>query len=116
MEADKTFWGICLSLSCSRLLRIILYYSGHCLPTAYTRVAGNKKGIFTRDRQPKAAAHLVRKRYWKIAEALDSATPPGDVEEYVCTRSWKNTDTATHVLEKQDEFQEQDVELRNETN
>ena len=32
------------------------------------RVAGNKKGIFTRDRQPKMSAHLLRWRYWKLAE------------------------------------------------
>uniref|UniRef100_A0A2K5R7X3 Glucuronidase beta n=1 Tax=Cebus imitator TaxID=2715852 RepID=A0A2K5R7X3_CEBIM len=31
------------------------------------RVLGNKKGIFTRQRQPKAAAFLLRERYWKIA-------------------------------------------------
>ena len=33
------------------------------------RVAGNRKGLFTRERQPKMAAHLLRKRYqsmlWK---------------------------------------------------
>ena len=27
------------------------------------RVVGNRKGIFTRDRQPKLAAHLLRQRY-----------------------------------------------------
>jgi beta-glucuronidase len=27
------------------------------------RVMGNKKGVFTRDRQPKAAAHMLRKRW-----------------------------------------------------
>ena len=31
-----------------------------------TRVAGNKKGILTRQRQPKAAAHLLRQRYLNI--------------------------------------------------
>ncbi len=31
------------------------------------RVNGNKKGIFTRQRQPKAAAHLLRRRYWQMA-------------------------------------------------
>jgi hypothetical protein len=51
--------------------------------SAFTRVGGNKKGIFTRDRQPKASAHLVRKRYWAIAEELDSATPPNDLSVYV---------------------------------
>ncbi|XP_062392209.1 beta-glucuronidase isoform X2 [Sardina pilchardus] len=32
-----------------------------------TRVVGNKKGVFTRQRQPKAAAFLLRDRYWRIA-------------------------------------------------
>lgn len=31
-----------------------------------TRVGGNKKGILTRQRQPKAAAHLLRQRYLNI--------------------------------------------------
>jgi beta-glucuronidase len=30
------------------------------------RVLGNKKGVFSKDRQPKAAAHLVRSRWKKI--------------------------------------------------
>jgi beta-glucuronidase len=30
------------------------------------RVLGNKKGVFSRDRQPKAAAHLVRARWTRI--------------------------------------------------
>ena len=30
-----------------------------------SRVAGNKKGAFTRDRQPKAAAHALRRRWRK---------------------------------------------------
>ncbi|XP_074869413.1 beta-glucuronidase [Carettochelys insculpta] len=34
---------------------------------ATTRVLGNKKGIFTRQRQPKAAAFILRDRYWKLA-------------------------------------------------
>jgi beta-glucuronidase len=29
------------------------------------RVGGNKKGVFTRDRQPKAAAHILRRRWRK---------------------------------------------------
>jgi beta-glucuronidase len=28
-----------------------------------TRVDGNKKGVFTRDRRPKAAAHALRRRW-----------------------------------------------------
>jgi beta-glucuronidase len=27
------------------------------------RVDGNKKGVFTRERRPKASAHLVRRRW-----------------------------------------------------
>lgn len=32
-----------------------------------TRVMGNKKGMFTRQRQPKAGAFLLKERYWRIA-------------------------------------------------
>lgn len=32
-----------------------------------TRVVGNKKGIFTRQRQPKSSAFILRDRYWKLA-------------------------------------------------
>ena len=31
-----------------------------------TRVVGNKKGVFTRDRQPKGSARLLRKRYTQL--------------------------------------------------
>ncbi|XP_074969006.1 beta-glucuronidase [Phalacrocorax aristotelis] len=40
-----------------------------------TRVLGNKKGIFTRQRQPKSAAFVLRERYWKIANE-SSCLPP----------------------------------------
>ncbi|KAG8233860.1 hypothetical protein J437_LFUL006883 [Ladona fulva] len=36
-----------------------------------TRVVGNKKGVFTRERQPKASARLLRERYLELAEKLD---------------------------------------------
>jgi beta-glucuronidase len=32
-------------------------------PPGVFRVDGNKKGVFTRDRRPKAAAHLLRRRW-----------------------------------------------------
>ncbi|XP_029304657.1 beta-glucuronidase [Cottoperca gobio] len=32
-----------------------------------TRVVGNKKGVFTRNRQPKAAAFILKERYWRLA-------------------------------------------------
>ncbi|CAJ0944699.1 unnamed protein product [Ranitomeya imitator] len=34
-----------------------------------TRVVGNKKGIFTRQRQPKSSAFILRDRYWKLANS-----------------------------------------------
>lgn len=43
--------------------------------TGVTRVLGNKKGIFTRQRQPKSAAFVLRERYWKIANE-SSCLPP----------------------------------------
>ncbi|TGZ41800.1 Beta-glucuronidase [Temnothorax longispinosus] len=49
----------------------------------YTRVGGNKKGIFTRDRQPKMAAHHVRRRYHALSVELDGAQIPEDVENYI---------------------------------
>jgi beta-glucuronidase len=33
------------------------------------RVGGNKKGVFTRDRQPKAAAYALRRR-WRSRKDL----------------------------------------------
>uniref|UniRef100_A0AAY4ENX1 Beta-glucuronidase n=1 Tax=Denticeps clupeoides TaxID=299321 RepID=A0AAY4ENX1_9TELE len=32
-----------------------------------TRVIGNKKGVFTRQRQPKAGAYILKERYWRLA-------------------------------------------------
>ena len=34
---------------------------------ATTRMAGNKKGVLTRQREPKAAARLIRARYHSLA-------------------------------------------------
>lgn len=51
--------------------------------TAYTRVGGNKKGVFTRSRQPKAAAHLLRKRYYELASEIDNFhSRPDNLYEY----------------------------------
>ena len=38
---------------------------------------GNKKGILTRQREPKAAAHVLRQRYWDI-KLEQSNTKTGD--------------------------------------
>ncbi|XP_066588121.1 uncharacterized protein [Prorops nasuta] len=50
---------------------------------SYTRVGGNKKGIFTRDRQPKMAAHHVRKRYHSLEFELHGTEMPQDIQRYV---------------------------------
>ncbi|CAD7089028.1 unnamed protein product [Hermetia illucens] len=54
---------------------------------SYTRVGGNKKGIFTRNRQPKAAAHLLRKRYFGLCQELNSSCQiPSDLYLYITER------------------------------
>ncbi|KAJ8922926.1 hypothetical protein NQ315_001469 [Exocentrus adspersus] len=58
----------------------------------YTRVGGNKKGIFTRSRQPKASAHHIRRRYWALASEYYNATPPRDLTSYVASRVRLNLD------------------------
>lgn len=56
------------------------------------RVGLNKKGIFTRQRQPKNSAHFLRKRYWSLARQLNNATLPSDLDEYVIDNSIKIND------------------------
>lgn len=50
---------------------------------AYTRVGGNKKGVFTRNRQPKDSAHLLRQRYHMLAFILNNASLPPDLFNYI---------------------------------
>ncbi|CAL8111716.1 unnamed protein product [Orchesella dallaii] len=54
------------------------------------RVVGNKKGIFTRDRQPKASAHLLRSRYHLLANEYFGYPIPEDLHQstpvYIPTR------------------------------
>ncbi|XP_007940715.1 beta-glucuronidase [Orycteropus afer afer] len=40
-----------------------------------SRAVGNRKGIFTRQRQPKSAAFVLRDRYWKIANESTHLKP-----------------------------------------
>lgn len=50
-------------------------------------MGGNKKGVFTRNRQPKASAHLLRKRYFQLASQIDNyRSVPEDVYEYTSQR------------------------------
>jgi beta-glucuronidase len=38
-------------------------FADFATPPSFMRVDGNKKGVFTRDRRPKAAAHHLRRRW-----------------------------------------------------
>lgn len=49
---------------------------------ATTRVGGNKKGIFTRTRQPKTGAYHLRRRYWNLAHELYKSPIPSDLHSY----------------------------------
>lgn len=46
-----------------------------------TRITGNRKGIFTRDRNPKASAHLLRQRYHLLAAETDAYPIPEEINE-----------------------------------
>ncbi|XP_037709618.1 beta-glucuronidase [Drosophila subpulchrella] len=48
-----------------------------------TRVGGNKKGVFTRSRQPKEVAHILRWRYFALAKELDQCQLPEDLNVYI---------------------------------
>ncbi|TMW41911.1 hypothetical protein DOY81_013009, partial [Sarcophaga bullata] len=61
-----------------------------------TRVGGNKKGVFTRNRQPKAVAHLLRKRYFALGREMDQCNFPEDLFTYI-------TDVGSSLMGKHDE-------------
>jgi len=46
-----------------------------------TRIVGNRKGVFTRDRQPKASAHLLRTRYHMLANEFFGYPIPDDLHQ-----------------------------------
>ncbi|XP_050696956.1 beta-glucuronidase-like isoform X2 [Eriocheir sinensis] len=46
---------------------MIWNFADFATPQANQRVAGNKKGVFTRNRQPKMSAHVLRWRYLNLA-------------------------------------------------
>ncbi|OXA64937.1 beta-glucuronidase isoform X2 [Folsomia candida] len=48
-----------------------------------TRIVGNRKGVFTRDRQPKASAHLLRTRYHLLANELEKYPLPTDLRNLI---------------------------------
>lgn len=67
--------------------RIKRYDSIMYICVGITRVGGNKKGVFTRNRQPKASAHILRKRNFQLALEIDNyRNVPEDVYEYTNQR------------------------------
>ena len=46
------------------LRRIVMEFADFATPAGLIRVNGNKKGVFTRDRQPKQIVYDLKKR-WK---------------------------------------------------
>ena len=42
-----------------------------CIFLDITRVVGNKKGMFTRQRQPKFSAHILRERYQGFSSLIE---------------------------------------------
>jgi len=46
-----------------------------------TRIVGNRKGVFTRERQPKASAHLLRSRYQLLANEYFNHPVPDDLHQ-----------------------------------
>lgn len=61
-----------------------------CYFSDYTRVGGNRKGIFTRNRQPKASAHHLRRRYWGLAKQFYQISTPEDLNPYVIAQNTLN--------------------------
>lgn len=72
-----------LSIWQTTIIMVVLYHSIDCRLLVFlqyslidrinsslelSRVGGNKKGIFTRQRQPKMAAHVLRERYLKLSK------------------------------------------------
>ncbi|XP_016958539.1 beta-glucuronidase-like [Drosophila biarmipes] len=54
---------------------------------SYTGLGGHRKGIFTRNRQPKEMAYVLRRRYFGLAHKLNRVKMPADLEEYVVAES-----------------------------
>ncbi|XP_075167079.1 beta-glucuronidase-like [Haematobia irritans] len=48
----------------------------------FTRVGGNKKGVFTRNRQPKSVAHFLRERYYGLCKQFYDCKVPADFLPY----------------------------------
>ncbi|KAJ9578315.1 hypothetical protein L9F63_005460 [Diploptera punctata] len=57
---------------------MIWNFADFATPQEFARPGGCKKGLFTRERQPKMAAHITRWRYWTLAQSINNVTLPND--------------------------------------
>ncbi|KAK3859234.1 hypothetical protein Pcinc_034635 [Petrolisthes cinctipes] len=55
---------------------MIWNFADFSTPQEYNRPGACMKGLFTRSRQPKMAGHLMRARYWSLAQKLSNLTVP----------------------------------------
>ena len=62
-----------------------------------TRVGGNKKGILTRQRQPKAAAHLLRQRYLNITLEQGGTKTGDELLDTLLRFESRNSDNVTQA-------------------
>lgn len=77
-------------------------------------MGGNKKGVFTRNRQPKAAAHLLRKRYFALGQEIDKCQlVPNDLYVYVTNNSLLMTNTLSKTHLYSDESNETNDDNKN---
>ena len=67
-----------------------------------TRVAGNKKGILTRQRQPKAAAHLLRQRYLNITLEQGGSKTGDELLDTLLRFESRNPQTVAQTSTQQD--------------
>lgn len=66
-----------------------------------TRVIGNKKGILTRQRQPKAAAHLLRQRYLNITLEQGTSRTGDELLDTLLRFESHNQDNVTQPFSEQ---------------
>ena len=72
-----------------------------CIFLDITRVVGNKKGMFTRQRQPKYSAHILRERYQGLSSLI---------EDVASTNSNSNNNNNNNNMNK---FQENTATVKN---
>ncbi|CAL8111717.1 unnamed protein product [Orchesella dallaii] len=80
-EHFKVFDNLRTNSSVTFIGEMIWNFADFMTKQEIRRVVGNKKGIFTRDRQPKASAHLLRTRYHLLANEYYGYQIPEDLHQ-----------------------------------